>query len=242
MLAGAIGVLGVASLGGCHLGERLEEPATLRAPYAQPRVWAVAPFLNETGVSRLDPRRTADLFTTEIEQVDGLQTVPLNRVLAAMEVLGIDAVTSEADAIALLNVVDVDGIVVGTMTAFDPYPPLQLGLAVRLYTRDQMPALKPIDPKTLVRSGVGEAAAPETTPIESAGSSGVFDASNHATRRALHAYSRGRAFPDSAYGERIYDVSMDLYTRFVSHRLIDELLHAERRRLVAVAHHEEPAR
>ena len=72
-------------------------------------------------------------------------------------------------------------------------------------------------------------------PRPVAQAAGVFDAANHQTLKWLDAYARGRAEPDSAYGQEIYLVRMDLYTQFVCHRLLGELLAQERARLSAAA-------
>lgn len=220
---------------GCFGGERLLEPAALHSPYPLPRVWAVAPFANESGVSKVDTARIADAFTYEIEQVRGLQTVPVNRVLAGMKLLDIKDVSSEADAVALLNVLDVDGLIAGTVTAYDPYTPMKLGLAVQLFGRERSGAMGSIDPRALVKSSVGEPAVESVSRHTTAQASGIFDASNHAVRVRLHAYAKSRNQPGSAFGSRIYDVSMDLYAQFVSYRLISDLLEAEQGTAVRLA-------
>ena len=60
---------------------------------------------------------------------------------------------------------------------------------------------------------------------------GVFNAANHQTLERLSQYAGPRSVPDSAYGTDIYLVSMELYTQFVSYRLIHDLLAFERARL-----------
>ena len=207
-------ILAVAQLAGCP--PRLSDPAVLSAPYEHPRLWGVAPFANESGTSVVDAAAVADAFMAEAQQVDGIDAIPVNRVILAMRQLDMPAVTSHGDALTLMNVLKVDGLVVGTVTAYDPYRPKQLGMAVQLYARQTREGLGGVNPRDLARSTGGSAMPGELGPPRPvAQAAGVFDAANHQTLKWLEAYAEGRGEPDSAYGEDIYLVSMDLYTRFV---------------------------
>ena len=79
--------LAVLLAGGCT--QKLQQPTTLVNPDREDQLWAVAPFANESGVSTVNAHRVADLFTQQLEQVDGINTVPVNRVVAAMRHGGI---------------------------------------------------------------------------------------------------------------------------------------------------------
>lgn len=227
------------ALSACEM-QKLTPPTTLVAPHPADQLWAVAPFENESGVSVVNGARIADLFTYETEQTLGVRTVPVNRVMGAMQALGLTRVNSESDAIALLNVLDADGIIIGTVTAYDAFDPLQLGMAVELITRDHLNAREQFDPRELVRQAA-DSNDRRANALSIVQASGVFDASNHAVRQNLRVYATGRTVPDSAYGERIYNVSMEQYARFVSYELLSELLRAEAIRLLAVAADEPPS-
>jgi hypothetical protein len=215
-------------LSGCQRTE-LALPVPLTSPYEEERVWAVAPFANESGTSAVDTLRVADLFAQEVEQVNGLHAVSVNRVVSAMRRLGINAVTGPEQADALLEILEVDGLVVGTVTEWNPYPPLTFGAAVALFTDPVTNAS--IDPRTLTRNPRGEIAPGAWASGQPAGqASGIFDAGNHATLQQLGVYATGRSVPDSAYGPGIYLASMEMYTKFAGHRLIRDLLRQERRR------------
>lgn len=210
---------------GCQRGPRLTTPARLHAPIDAPRVWAVAPLANESGVSIVDTARLTDALVQEVEQVEGLQAVPQNRVLAAMRALSMPSVDSPADARTLLHVLGVDAILVGTITAYDPYPPPRLGMALALY--EGVPAGDPsFDPRDLVRSprGVEPPGGGSSWTRPRAEASGVFDAANHDVLRALRDYAGGRTTPESAYGPRVYEMSMPLFGEFVGFRLLEALL------------------
>ena len=62
---------------------------------------------------------------------------------------------------------------------------------------------------------------------------GIWDASNHRTLAALQGYAKGRTRLNSAYGPDLHLVDMDLYTQFVAHQLVSNLLRDEHSRLVA---------
>lgn len=218
-------------LSGCLGRERLHPPRPLTAPFRQIEVWGVAPFTNESGLSEANGARVADHFTTEVEQIDGIRAVPVNRVMTAMNALGLNAIESEAEAMALLRTLDIDGIVVGTVTAYDPYPPLKLGLAVQLIRRPADEHDPDFDPRELVRNPRDSDAAADSAEPGPVVASGMFDASNHAIREAMHAYTRGRAVPKSAFGERVFEVSMERFTQFVSYELVQDLLSEHRARL-----------
>ncbi len=217
-------------LHGCSA--RLKPPTVLAAPYQNQQLWAVLPFANESGVSIVDPYHTADRFTQELQQVRGIDTVPVNRVIVAMRQLGMRGANSAADVRQLANVLDVDGIVIGTVTAYDPYPPLTLGAAVQLFQTNRNHP-DGFDPRELTRSPRGTVSPNEmATDGPVAQAAGVFDAANHQTLAWLKDFTTGRSEPQGAYGRDIYLVSMDLYTQFVSFRLIHDLLQSEQARLM----------
>ena len=221
-------------LSGCDRRFALQEPGMLSAPYPDVRVWAVVPFANESGTNLVDGVFTADIFTSQLEQVSGIQTIPVNRVINAMKAIGLSEVNTPAEALALMNTLRVDGLLVGTVTAYDGFPPFTLGIAVELHSRDVMDPSGTIDPRDLIRTIAGEPAAstPRTVAVQQA--SGVFDVSNHQVRRWLSEYTTGRTVPDSAFGDRIYERNMDLYTEFVSYRIVGSLLLNEHQRLARV--------
>lgn len=228
----ALAFAGVVLMGeGCG-GPTLTEPATLTSPLESPQIWAVAPFLNESGVSEVRTDRVADLFMEQIQQVEGLDSIPVNRVIAAMRTMEIDAVRTPAQAHTLMRLLGTDGLIVGTVTAYDPYRPPKLGLAIQLYHTDGPLVDSQLDPHALTRASTDQATTTfETSSFPSQAAAGVFDARHHDTLTDLQAYAAGRTTPDSAFGPDIYLASMELYTQFVSYRLIRDLLYGGARRI-----------
>ncbi len=217
-------VLWITAAAGCS-GPKLTPPLALQGPVGNTRLWAVAPFANESGVSVVDRLGTADAFTAQLEQVEGIDTVAVNRVIQAMRLSGTTTIATPHDALVLMEALDVDALVVGTVTAYDPYPPPTLGMAVQVFTRSQRAAGQGIDPQALVRAPSGEIAPGDLrAPDAAAQASGMFDARNHQTLTWLSQYAAGRTEPGSALGPDVYLMDMELYTQFVSHRLIRDLL------------------
>jgi len=234
VIAAALGLPTV--LAGCN--GQLAEPATVQAPYPRLQAWGVAPFLNESGVSIVDTPRIADGFVAEVQQIAGIDTIPVNRVIAAMRETGIPEVVTHGDALTIMNLLQLDGLVVGTITAYDPYRPLRFGMAVQLYTRQ--PLETEVNPRDLTASTSGTASPGEIGPPRPvAQAAGVFDAKDHRTLRRLEEYAAGRHEPRSAFGPEIYLVSMDLYTGFVCHQLLQDLLRSEEYRMALAAQNQD---
>jgi hypothetical protein len=216
---------------GCG-GSTLHEPATLTAPYAQSQVWAVVPFDNQSGVPQVRTDQVADQFAEQIQQIEGLDALPVNRVIAAMRTMDVDAIRTPGEARTLIRLLGVDGLLVGAVTAYDAYPPPKLGLAVQLYRTDAIDDATGLDPHALSRAptDVGMTTY-EASSYPTSSAAGVFDARHHDTRRDLEAYAVGRTDPDNPFGTDIHLARMDLYTQFVSYRLLRDLLDHDRTRI-----------
>ena len=212
--------------------QRLHDPLKLTSPYPEPQLWAVAPFGNESGVTLVETYRIADMFTEQVQQVQGLDSIPVNRVIEAMRLLDLERVETTRDASTLMRVLGVDALMVGTVTAFDPYMPPKLGIAIQLFHNDARASYSDLDPRALARAPTDQPVPGASKPIRPISqAAGIFEASNHETLKWLKEYARGRTLPDSAYGSDIYLVSMELYTQFVSFRLMHDLLALEHSRL-----------
>lgn len=234
-----IGVAATLILSACASRERaLTSPTyALHSPYPQRVVLAVAPLANESGTSAANELRLADRLTEQLAEVDGIGVVPLNRTLDAMQALGLPEVRSPAEAHALARALGADGVLVGSITAWDPYDPPRLGLNLALFGSGSAlaaPGSPEIDPRALQSASsdytLNGAPSPDR-PL--AYFSDHFDASNHAVLMCVRAYATGRADPDSALTWQRYIKSMELYERFVSFRAVDLLLQSEQHRVAA---------
>jgi hypothetical protein len=207
------------------------------APYETRRVFAVAPLRNESGNRFADGIRLADKLTERLALTRGLDTLPVNRVLAAMEALGLTGIDDKGDALRLREVLGVDGLVVGSITAYDPYEPPKLGLNLELYLDGRTVwegsgldtrglSASPTNPRSELPGGEAGRRQPVTAV------SGFFDAADPFVLDLLHGYTAERG-PDgtSEMTTRRHLISMDLYSEFVGSLVTGQLLEAERLRL-----------
>ena len=225
---------------GCQRPRRQPLPV---APYETRQVFAVAPIRNESGSGFADGTRLADKLTQQLALTRGVDTLPVNRVLSAMQALSLDRIQNQADALRLRQVLGVDGLVLGSLTTYDPYDPPKLGLNLELYFGDRAAFSRPgsdLDTRELSAAASDRPTRdrdgrPTTLPVDRqpvTAISGYFDAADPHVQDLLQAYVVERG-PDGT-GEmtrRRHLISIDLYSEFVSHRLIQQLLDAERLRL-----------
>lgn len=231
-----------AALAGCAK-PGLVPPRTLVAPYdtalGEP-IWAVVPLRNESGTSLLDTGRVSDAVVAAVAQTAGLKSVPLNRTMAAMRALSMDRVESPAELRQLAEAMGVDGIIVGSITEYDPYTP-KLGLSLALYARPGALASAGgvrVDPRELTYQPTDydyfEGAAFDDEPVGIV--SDYLDGKNHQVQLDLKAYAEGRHEPGTALEWRRYLAIMDLYTEFAAWHTVSRLLDHEWIRLAGADH------
>ncbi len=211
--------------------------ASLMGPYPESKVWAIAPLINESGTSAVNTLRLTDLLAQEAQQVQRIDIVPVTRVLLAMETLHLDRISTVHDAQAIIRLLELDGLIVGTVTAYDPYSPPVLGMSIELYTNggeygDQVASLnngKGVRLLGASPSGHASGLLDESQPVTSVAS--VVDASNNAVLMDLQRFGEGRTDPDSAMNWKEYFYSIEAYSQYVGHRMLRDLVREERARL-----------
>ena len=226
----AVGI--AATLGGCATTPSLKTPTRHIAPYAA--VLAVAPLANESGVT-IDPRTRAEVSDDLIAAVNGVEgwaAVPLDRTLAAMAGLGMAEVRSETDARQLIATIGVDGILVGTITQWNPYDPPRFGANV-LLIGDDTRLRTSVDPQALYgRTGDADAASPSGTVRSVTDLVVDLDAVDHGTRQRLRDYADARIDVTGGFDppERYYLMVFHRYLRFAADQVVGGLVERERRR------------
>jgi len=211
----------------------------IEAPYAERQVWAIAPLRNESGSRHADGLQMADQLTRAFEQVVGIDALPLNRVLEAMEALKMTEIASREDAIRLRDALGVDALVIGTMTHYDAYDPPKIGMALDLYawpTEDSGNSLDirglswaPTADKAGIRRGTLYRPDQPVTTV-----SGYFDASGIGTKQLLDDYAYGRGSTTNKLHERrLYTINMNLFQEFAGFEMGSQLIWAEWRRLAS---------
>lgn len=233
LMQGAVGTLSCASKPDRR--DTLHVPAVVVAPYDTSQrevVWAVLPPRNESGTSLVRTDLVGDELVAAVQQVRGVRCLPLNRAIEAARELGMhEGPRDSAEATRLAEALGVDAVIASTITAYDPYDPPILGLALALYARPGAMARTPgsgLDTRALTVAftdfgrfdGVRFGGEPVTVVSEH------LDARDHGVLTALRRYAEGRSDPNSSLRWRVYTASMELYTRFAAHhtvgRLIDE--------------------
>ena len=232
---------GAALLAGCaHSNpDRLSPPRLTIAPYDSASgsvLWAIVPLRNESGTTTVDPKEVSDQVVAACAEVRGVTVVPLNRTLEAMRALKMESVASPADARKLAMRMGVDAVVVGTITAWDPYTPM-MGLSLALFPRpgsaidEQQPV---VDPR-LLSMQASESAPPKRSSnfgiMPSSTASEHLDGKNHQVLMDVKAYAEGRSDPQGALAWKRYVSSMPLFSEFGTHYTVDRLVQSEWLRL-----------
>lgn len=222
---------------GCAKPDPLRPPQQLMSPYASTPaepVWAVVPLRNESGTTAVDPLAVSDTLVATITQARGLRALPLNRTLDAMASLEMAHPETPADLDRLARAVGADGVVVGSITAYDPYEPV-MGVALGLYARPGAlrrpgPADIEIDPRNL-RDEPTEYDYFGTQSLEGRGPASsvmlVLDGRDHDVQMRVRRYAEGRQEGVSSLGWRRYVRSMPAFERFVTFEAVGLLLQRE---------------
>lgn len=219
-------------------GPEFTDPNVVVAPYDAPRevVFAVAPLRNESGAGVVNELTLTDRLVEALTQVQGLTALPTNRAVSAMRSLDMDRVSTPAEARQLAERLGADGIIVGTITSYDPYDPPRIGMNLVLHARTRVMqgdgSSGFIDPVALQRAATDAGISITDSgdlPVSAFGQ--VIDASNHDVLSDIKRFAAGRHDPDTAMGWRIYVKSVTRYAEYVGYRAARSLMDSERRRL-----------
>jgi hypothetical protein len=207
-------------LGGC--GDPPPKPYgeehALEMPGLQTDVWAVAPAINLSGHSEVDPILQADLLYQQLQSVHGLTVVPVDRVVQVYQGLNIERISSLEQAALVCDILQVDAIIVPTVTAYDPYTPPKMAASLALF-RKPTDYVRPVATDALSPSG-----RPKGGKADLKQAVGMYDAADGSTRKSLQIFAEGRTDPNGPMAEREYFLSMDRYSGYVYHQLIADLL------------------
>jgi hypothetical protein len=220
--------------------DRLYPPGVIVSPYDAASgdvLWAVIPPMNESGTTLADPSSIGDAIVAAAQGVRGVRCIPINRSIDAMRTLNMgNGIESSSDANKLAEFLGADAVLVGSVTAYDPYDPPVLGIALALYARPGAMAnasQTKLDTRALTMAfsdfgtfdGLTFAGEPISVVSEH------LDARNHEVQFAVRSYAEGRSDHTSALRWRVYLASMDLYTEFAAHHTIGRLIDQEWLRL-----------
>jgi hypothetical protein len=214
------------SLPACTKKAEYGAEGKLSLPGRARQTWAIAPAVNLSGVTQVDPIIQADLLYAQLQQTAGLSVLPVNRVVEVFAALKIEQVQSEQQAAIICDLLGADALLVATITAYDPYDPPKMGASLHLFRKGSASARSAgVDPRELVRRASPKPNEATPTRSDFVQVVGMFDAANGSTRAEALSYAQGRNDPAGPYGARGYLIEMDRYCGFVYHSLLNELLH-----------------
>jgi hypothetical protein len=238
------GAIAITTLTGCDTTDKRDRfyaPTAIVAPYDTSErdvVWAVLPPRNESGTSLVRTDLVGDELVAAVQQIRGVRCLPLNRSLEVARSLGLeDGPRDASDAVRLAEALGVDAVLAASITAYDPYDPPILGLALALYAKPgamaETKSKTDLDAFSLSMAftdfgrfdGVRFGGDPVTTVSQH------LDARDHAVLMTVKRYAEGRSDPTSSMRWRVYTASMELYTRFAAYHCVGRLIDEEWLRL-----------
>jgi hypothetical protein len=223
---GFLVIVSSACMSGCmHQPKPYGEEQQLFLPGAHRQSWAIAPTINISGQSAIDPLLQSDLVYQQIQQVHGLTAIPVDRVIEVYASLKINRVESEKQAYTVCQLLGCDGLIIPTVTAYDPYDPPIFGASLQLFVKPgTFNRLPKVDPRALERSPTTTAlpampAAKDMTQVVD-----IYDASDGTVRDRVAAYAKGRTDPNGPLNTAEITVTMDRYCGFAYHELLTTML------------------
>ena len=141
MMRLAIGIAVLVLLAGCGLLPEVSHQPTLHNPFPQLHKVAIAPFNNLSTEPKVDGRQFAAAYFKELQLIPGFEVVPVGVVEEVIREHRL-ALDSPADVRRLARILEVDAVVIGSVTDFSPYYPPRCGLQVEWYTAN--PCFHPV--------------------------------------------------------------------------------------------------
>ncbi len=233
-LRACLAVIVLVLVPGCVMQPGLVPPSVTISPYGENPagpLWAVVPLQNESGTSTVDSLLVSDAVVAAASEVRGISAVPLNRTIQAMRALELTSIQTPAQARMLARAMGVDGVLIGSITAYDPYDPPVMGLSLALYLANETSAgfgpgigIQELLYQPTDQLG-GRGGAPSRVPASAIALH--LDAQNHDVLMEVKRYASGRSDPADANNWRRYTRSMALYTKFAAHQALEQLIQNE---------------
>ena len=129
------------ALAGCQIfPDKLHEPV-YHNPFPQIQKVAVLPFYNQSAEPTVDGEAIAMAYYNELQAVPGFEVMPVGVAKRMLEGSGLEPRTA-ADFQRLARQMNVDAVIIGSITEYTPYYPPRLGLAVDWYAAN--PSFHPV--------------------------------------------------------------------------------------------------
>jgi len=206
----------------------------ISSPYPATLTIAIAPVLNFSGASDIDTLNVTDILYSELQQVQGITVVPVNRVLAQLAQDRIDDVQTPHQAVNLAKRVDADMIMVSAITEYDPYYPPIVGIASQIFTvTNDPPVHSAVDPIALQRlaSPLRITVDDKRGHLPTSQLSRIYNSRDRRIVDEVKQFASSRGTGTSPYKWQLYLRSQTHYLRFVCHQGIRELFEKEAARI-----------
>ncbi|MCS7238631.1 MAG: hypothetical protein NZ899_10235 [Thermoguttaceae bacterium] len=128
---------------GCSALPRRYEQVTVYNPFPELCRVAVVPFFNHSKEPTVNGAEFARAYYLELQSVPGFEVVPVEVVTRALQEHRLQ-LRHPGEVRRLAEILDVDAVVIGVVTDYQPYYPPRCGLHVEWYARD--PSARPIPP------------------------------------------------------------------------------------------------
>jgi hypothetical protein len=187
----------------------------------------VAPMMNLCTSSDVDMLEVTNAFASELQQVEGLNVVPLGRVYQYLSANRMATVGSPEEARALAQVFKAQATIVGAVTEYDPYNPPRMGLAVQVYTVGQVPPAvgsSGFDPVEASRSAVPFPVTEEAANRPRDYINHIFSGRNKEVEDLARLYAARRKSDGTPYGWRRFLVDQREFQRLCSYGIIREMI------------------
>jgi hypothetical protein len=126
---------------GCAaIPEKLYEPQ-FHNPFPQLHRVAVLPFYNQSAEPTVDGEAVALAYYNELQAIPGFEVMPVGVARQMLAASGIEP-RSASDFQQLARLMNVDAVLVGSVTEYSPYYPPRIGIAVDWYAAN--PGFHPI--------------------------------------------------------------------------------------------------
>ncbi|MEM8911253.1 MAG: hypothetical protein AAGC97_05745 [Planctomycetota bacterium] len=132
-------LVGVCFLGGCTLVPEARVRDVIHNPFPQLKTVAVLPFFNQSESPTLDGKAVGQAYYAALQSVPGFEVLPVGVTEIQLQryILQFGPPTRGADFQRLAQMMDVEAIVVGSVTDFDAYYPPRLAMTVRWYAANE---------------------------------------------------------------------------------------------------------
>ncbi|MEM6362845.1 MAG: hypothetical protein AAF745_00355 [Planctomycetota bacterium] len=127
------------SLSGCALIPQTRVRDTIHNPFPQLKTVAILPFYNQSETPTLNTREVAQAYYAAVQSVPGFEVVPVGVTELQLRQYATQygMPTRGEDFQRLATMMDVEAIVVGSVTDFEAYYPPRMAMTVRWYAANE---------------------------------------------------------------------------------------------------------